>query len=149
MNNLFEPGAAAQMKQRIGGLTPESRRVWGRMNVSQMLAHCAAAMESAVGDARPPRLLIGRLIGPMAKRSVLGPKPMGRNAPTTPNLRIADERDLERERQRLMKLIDRFVAAGPAGCTTHPHTFFGSLTADEWSRLMYKHLDHHLTQFSA
>ena len=32
---------------------------------------------------------------------------------------------------------------------SHPHTFFGSLTADEWSLLMYKHLDHHLTQFSA
>jgi hypothetical protein len=46
-------------------------------------------------------------------------------------------------------LIDRFAAAGPQGCTTHPHAFFGSLTPDEWAILMYKHLDHHLRQFGA
>ena len=44
-------------------------------------------------------------------------------------------------------LIDRFAAAGPKGCTTHPHSFFGPLTPDEWAILMYKHLDHHLRQF--
>jgi LPS sulfotransferase NodH len=44
-------------------------------------------------------------------------------------------------------MIDRFVAAGPKGCTTHPHSFFGRLTAEEWAILMYKHLDHHLRQF--
>jgi hypothetical protein len=44
-------------------------------------------------------------------------------------------------------LIDRFAAAGPAGCTTHPHAFFGRLTPDEWAILPYKRLDHHLRQF--
>jgi hypothetical protein len=46
-------------------------------------------------------------------------------------------------------LIDRFAAAGPAGCTAHPHAFFGSLAPDQWAILMYKHLDHHLRQFGA
>ncbi len=53
------------------------------------------------------------------------------------------------EQHRLSALIDRFAAAGPAGCTTHPHTFFGPLTPQEWAALMYKHLDHHLRQFGA
>jgi len=44
-------------------------------------------------------------------------------------------------------LVDRFASAGKAGCTTHPHTFFGRMTADEWGILMYKHIDHHLQQF--
>jgi transposase InsO family protein len=44
-------------------------------------------------------------------------------------------------------VIDRFVAAGPKSCTTHPHSFFGPLTPEEWAILMYKHLDHHLRQF--
>jgi len=48
---------------------------------------------------------------------------------------------------RLAGLIDRFAAGGPAGCTQHPHSFFGPLTPDEWAILMYKHLDHHLRQF--
>ena len=60
---------------------------------------------------------------------------------------VEDERDLGIEQKRLCGLIDRFVAAGPEGCTTHPHSFFGRLTPQEWAILMYKHVDHHLRQF--
>jgi CubicO group peptidase (beta-lactamase class C family) len=74
-------------------------------------------------------------------------EPMRRNAPTSKTLLVQGDRDLETERTRLAGLIDRFVSAGPAGCTTHPHTFFGPLTAAEWAALMYKHADHHLRQF--
>lgn len=147
--NMFEQNTVGEIKQRIAGLTPNSTRAWGKMGVAQMLAHCANALEYATGDARPPRMLIGRVLGPLVKGAVLGEKPMGRNAPTAPDLRIVDERDLEREKQRLSALVDRFAAAGPQGCTTHPHTFFGPLKPDEWARLSYKHIDHHLRQFSA
>ncbi|WP_424351099.1 DUF1569 domain-containing protein [Lutimonas sp.] len=27
------------------------------------------------------------------------------------------------------------------------HPFFGELNREEWARLVYKHLDHHLKQF--
>ena len=74
---------------------------------------------------------------------------MGRNGPTAKSLVVADERNLEVERKRPCALIDRFATAGPKGCTTHPHTFFGPLTPEEWANLMYKHLDHHLRQFGA
>ncbi len=47
----------------------------------------------------------------------------------------------------MSRLIDRFATAGREGCTSHPHSFFGRLTPDEWAILMYKHLDHHLRQF--
>ena len=60
---------------------------------------------------------------------------------------IRDERNLAKERTRLYGMIDRFAAAGPKGCTTHPHTFFGPLTPEQWAILMYKHLNHHLRQF--
>ena len=40
-----------------------------------------------------------------------------------------------------------FHQGGEAKCTRHPHPFFGALTPAEWSRGMYKHLDHHLRQF--
>lgn len=76
-------------------------------------------------------------------------EPIRRNTPTVAEMRVADERDLGHERRRLCGLIDRFAAAGPAGCTTHPHSFFGPLTPQEWAVLMYKHLDHHLRQFGA
>ncbi len=102
----------------------------------------------ALGDLRPPRVLIGRLIGPLVKRLALGnDAPFRPNSPTAPALVVSDARDLEQERTRLAGLIDRFAAGGAAGCSTHPHPFFGRLTPEQWAELMYKHLDHHLRQF--
>ena len=148
MKNLFDAATANDVKERIGRLGPNSVRQWGKMNAAQAMAHCATAMEWAVGDSFPPRMFLGRVFGTLAKSRVLkDEKPMGRNAPTAKSLVVADERDLEAERKRLCVLIERFAAAGPKGCTKHPHTFFGPLTPEEWAVLMYKHLDHHLRQF--
>lgn len=148
MKNLFEATTVAEVKERIVHLRPDSERQWGTMNAGQAVAHCAAGLELAVGDKLPPRLLLGRIIGGIVKPMALGTEePMRRNSPTVKGLVVKDERDLETERTRLCGLIDRFAAAGPAGCTTHPHSFFGRLTPEEWATLMYKHLDHHLRQF--
>lgn len=148
MKNLYEPATAQEIKDRIARLGPASQRQWGKMTAAQAMAHCSVAMEWAVGDIRPPRMFIGRIFGSLAKSKMLKDEaPMGRNAPTAKSLRIADDRDLATELQRLTALVDRFASAGPAGCTTHPHSFFGPLTPNEWSALMYKHLDHHLRQF--
>ena len=148
MKNLFEAAAVDEVKGRIAHLRPDSERLWGKMNAAQAVAHCAAGLELALGDRLPPRLLLGRIIGRIVKPMALGnDEPMRRNSPTVKGLVVSDERDLEAERKRLCGLIDRFAAAGPGSCTTHPHSFFGRLTPQEWAVLMYKHLDHHLRQF--
>ena len=148
MKNLFEAQRIAEIKQRLPNLKADSERQWGKMNAQQMLAHCAMGIELALGDHRPPRMLIGRVLGRIIKPMALGnDAPMRKNSPTVPGFVVADRRDLNAERARLYLSIDRFAAAGPAGCTTHAHSFFGKLTPDEWAILMYKHLDHHLRQF--
>jgi uncharacterized protein DUF1569 len=148
MNNLFEAARVKEVKERMAQLRPDSERLWGKMKPAQALAHCARGMELAVGDRMPSRMFLGRIIGRIVKPMALGnDKPMRRNSPTVKDLVVQDERDLGMEQERLSGLIDRFAAAGPAGCTTHPHSFFGRLTPDEWATLMYKHLDHHLRQF--
>ena len=148
MKNLYQPTAVEEVKQRFGRLQPDSQRQWGKMNVAQAVAHCSGPMEWAVGDVSPPRMFAGRILGPLVRSRLLKDEsPMGRNAPTAKSIVVADQRDLDAERKRLCALIDRFAAAGPKGCTTHPHTFFGQLTPEEWATLMYKHLDHHLRQF--
>lgn len=150
MKNLFETATVNEVKDRIGRLGPNNTRQWGKMNPAQAMAHCATSMEWALGEKSEPRMFLGRLLGPLAKAKVLRDEaPLRRNTPTAKSLVVADERDLAKENQRLCALIDRFCAGGPQGCTKHPHTFFGPLTPDEWSRLMYKHLDHHLRQFGA
>jgi hypothetical protein len=148
MKNLFEPARAAELTGRIESLRADSPRQWGTMTAPQALAHCAVAMEWAVGETVAPRMVIGRVIGPLVRRlAVRNDDPMAKNAPTSPDLRIAGERELDTERARLIRLIDRFNTGGPAGCTTNPHSFFGRMTPDEWAVLMYKHVDHHLRQF--
>jgi hypothetical protein len=148
MRNLFDAARVEEVKQRITQLRPDSERQWGMMNAPQMVAHCSAGLELALGDRLPPQLFFGRIMGWLIKPLVLGnDKPMRRNSPTVEGLVVTDDRDLETERERLCGLIDRFAAVGPMGCTTHPHSFFGRLTPKEWAILMYKHLDHHLRQF--
>lgn len=150
MKHLFEAATAAEIKARLMTLRPDSARQWGTMSPAQAVAHCSSAMQMALGDTIPPRMLIGRLLGWLIKPLALGNEaPMRRNAPTVPEMRVSDERDLDVERRQLADLIDRFAAGGPSGCTTHPHSFFGRLTPREWSVLAYKHLDHHLRQFGA
>lgn len=150
MKSLFESGCVGEVQQRLSRLEPDQPRQWGKMRAAQMLAHCSLGLEMAAGEIRPPRALMGRILGPAIKPMALREgEPMRRNSPTSKELVINGDKDFETERKRLSGLIDRFAAAGPAGCTTHPHAFFGSLTPDEWSVLMYKHLDHHLRQFGA
>jgi uncharacterized protein DUF1569 len=148
MKHLFEAARVEEVKKRMAQLRPDSERQWGKMNAAQAVAHCSGGLELALGDRMPPRMFVGRIIGGMIKPKVMGnDEPMRRNSPTVKGLVIQDERDLGMERERLCGLIDRFAAAGPKGCTTHPHSFFGRLTPEEWAILMYKHLDHHLRQF--
>ena len=148
MKNLFEPATVREVKDRMARLQPESKAQWGKMNAAQAMAHCTAGIELATGDRRPPRVFIGRILGPMIKPIAFREaEPMRRNSPTVPGLVVSDARELGTERERLSRIIDRFAASGPAGCTDHPHSFFGRLTPDEWSAWMYKHLDHHLRQF--
>src|SRR5271170_4063159 len=125
MKNLFEASRVEEVKERLGQLRPESERQWGKMNAAQAMAHCSGAMEWAVGDKLPPRMLVGRIIGGIIKPKVLADdEPMRRNTPTTKDLVVRDDRDLELERERLRGLIERFAKGGPQGCTKHPHSFF-------------------------
>ena len=149
MKSLFELSSMTEIRNRIEILRPDSERLWGRMDVAQMLAHCSAWMEMAAGLNSPPRSFVGRIFGKMAKKSVLGEEPIRRNMPSEKSLIMQGERNFVAERQRLLDWVDRFSTGGAEQCTTHPHCFFGSMSPNEWAIMGYKHLDHHLRQFGA
>jgi hypothetical protein len=150
MEDLFNPATAERFRVRIRSVGAASPRQWGKMSAAQMMEHCARGLEMATGESKPPRKLIGRLLGGVIKPMVLKEgEPMRRNSPTVPVLIVEVEADLGTSRMRLLGALDRFVAGGDQRCSKHPHAFFGALESREWSTLMYKHLDHHLRQFSA
>jgi hypothetical protein len=149
MKSIFEQATLDEVVTRINSLNAGSQHLWGKMGVAQMFAHCSTTLEVAAGRRTARRLLIGRIIGPLFKKRYTGDSEFFRNSPTHPTFVITDQRDFAGEKQRLLGLARAFSEGGEAKCTTLPHSFFGRLTAEEWGRGTYKHLDHHLRQFGA
>ena len=149
MKNLFDKDTHSEIMQRISLLSPENQRQWGKMNVSQMLAHCKEAFKVPLSDKKMPRMFIGLLLGWMIKSKLYNESPWKQNLPTAPNFIIKDEREFEKEKQELSDLINRFYNEGPEKVGRFPHPMFGTFTTEQWGKAMYKHLDHHLVQFSA
>ncbi len=147
MTSLFESRGLSEALRRIERLRADSPRAWGTMSPAQMCAHCSIASELALGDRRGRQALLGKLLSPFVKSSMLGSKPFPRNSPTSPLLVVTDARDFEVERRRLVVLVTRFGKGGPSKTTRDPHLFFGRLSGEQWGALMSKHLGHHLAQF--
>ncbi len=150
MKTVFDSATVKELNGRVAQLRPDSQRLWGKMTLPQALAHCSIGLEMARGEVRPPRIFIGRFIGRTIKRIALSDdEPMRRNSPSAPLLLVHDDRDFLTEHDRFSAALNRLASDGPQCCTTYPHAFFGPLTPDEWGILIYKHVDHHLRQFSA
>jgi hypothetical protein len=147
MKSLFDPRVAGEMIDRINQLTPGTKALWGKMTVSQMLAHLQPALKVALGEQNLKKGLIGFLFGKMAKRQMVNEAPFKKNLPTAPSFIVKDERNFEEEKSRLIELVGRFSKESKQALETRIHPFFGKLTAEEWNILHWKHLDHHLRQF--
>lgn len=147
MKNLFNQQDTSEILNRIDRLSPDSKRQWGKMDVAQMLAHCNAALGTAAGHNFPKRLFIGKILAPFMKAKFLSEKAFDKNYPTDKSYVFANQMDFEKEKLKVVALIKEFSNNGAAKCTTHPHSFYGKLTPQEWGIAMYKHFDHHLRQF--
>lgn len=147
MNNLYNQNDVDGILTRLEKLTPNAERHWGKMNVGQMLAHVNVSLETAMGRNFPKRMFIGRLIGGFMKKKFLNEQPMTKNSPTDKNYVFTNQRDFDKEKANAIELIQTFYKNGAEKCTSHPHSFFGKFTPEEWAILQWKHFDHHLRQF--
>lgn len=146
--NIFEKEVSENVIQRINQLTPDSQPLWGKMSVSQMLAHCNVTYEMVYEDKHPkPNFLMKLILKSFVKETVTGEKPYKRNSQTAPAFLIKSERDFETEKTRLIHYITRTQGLGEAYFDHKASHSFGELNKTEWSNMFYKHLDHHLTQF--
>ncbi|MCP1183735.1 DUF1569 domain-containing protein [Paenibacillus sp. 1781tsa1] len=147
MKSIFDTINAAEITERMDQLSENSIPKWGTMQVSQMLAHCSAFHDIPLGNAFPPRGLLGRLIGRFAKPMFYNDKPLPHNMSTIPTIIIDDQRQFMAEKEKLEQQINIFQQGVSEKFSRHPHPFFGKLTAEQWGKGIYKHLDHHLKQF--
>jgi hypothetical protein len=125
VKNLFDTTIKLEIINRIDKLTPDSKAVWGKMNVAQMLAHVQKPIGIALGTHQPKGSFLLRLIDPTF-------------------ITTGTIKDFEKEKAVLLELVNRFTEEN---ITKDQHPIFGKLTKENWSKATWKHLDHHLKQF--
>ncbi|MBN8588467.1 MAG: DUF1569 domain-containing protein [Rhodothermia bacterium] len=146
--NIFTREVTDQLLQRLNQLTPASQPQWGKMNATQMLAHCNVSYEMAYENKHPkPNALMRFFIQLFAKQTVVGETPYKRNLRTAPMFVIGDDRNFETEKNRMIDYLNKTVELGESYFDQKESLSFGKLSITEWNNLFYKHLDHHLTQF--
>ncbi len=146
MTNLFDKNQYVLLRQRLERLKPTAQRMWGKMDAAQMLAHCNAQIETALGKLDRPD--VGNFFTKHIVRHVLPfitKIPMGTK--TGAGLIVADERNFEEEKKRLLDNLEAAHLNGLKG-KWFSHIAFGKLSAKEWAHLISIHIDHHLRQFS-
>ena len=144
VKNLFDTATKLEIIDRINKLSQQAKAQWGKMNVSQMLAHCQMPLGVATGAHKLKRNFFLSLVGPLFKKQLYNETPFKRSLPTDKSFIITDAKEFETEKQNLVNMINSFSETTMSG---EPHPFFGKMTKEEWSKGTWKHLDHHLQQF--
>lgn len=148
MKNIFDPLVTAELISRINSLKPESPAIWGKMTVDQMLAHCTVAYEMAFTNKHhKPNPFMRLFLKLFVKKGVVNEVPYAKNIRTAPAFIIADRKNFEEEKARLIQYLEHTLALGRDHFEGKESLSFGPMTAQEWNNQFYKHLDHHLTQF--
>jgi hypothetical protein len=150
MKSLFETEAHNEIITRINKLTEASKAEWGKMNVGQMLAHCQKPFEVINGDLKMEAKIgfMKKFIFSLMKSVMYNDKPWRRNIPTGEGFVINEEMDFIPERDKLINLANDFNKKKNQTEWT-PHPVFGKFTPEQYGKMNYKHLDHHLKQFGA
>ena len=149
IKNLYDSATYTETIDRVNKLSSDSHRRWGKMTVSQMLAHCKVAFNVPLSDKPLKGNFLLRLIGPAFKSQLYNDKQWKQGLPTSPDFVIKDERNFDTEKTELLDLVNKFYTLGPDKTGKYPHPVFGKFTSEQWGKSMWKHLDHHLRQFNA
>ncbi|MEO8712567.1 MAG: DUF1569 domain-containing protein [Parafilimonas sp.] len=146
MKSILNEEDYTEIKNRIQKLPAASIRRWGKMDMQQMLIHCTIQLKLAVGE------IPSQTQGSSFMRSGLGklilfsnmPWPKGASTPAEMNAASGNFllTDIETEKKELLDYLEK--AKGKEQLLPHP--FFGNLNRKEWTRLIYKHLDHQTKQ---
>ncbi len=146
--NIFTASVSNEIISRINNLSNATPAQWGKMNATQMLAHCNVTFEFAYEEKhKKPNFFMAFILKNLVKGGLVSEKPYKKSASTAPEFIIKDDRNFDEEKNRLIEYINRTVQLGEKHFDGRESMIFGNMTSTEWNNLFYKHLDHHLTQF--
>lgn len=152
MKNILNLNDKKLIIDRVSTLTPDSKRIWGKMNTNQMICHCADQIKLAEGKIDIKFVGNFFLTKIMKNLILIGlPAPKGK----VKTYRELDQLEngtkptaFENDIKLLVDAINNFDFEFPSNKNVL-HPSFGNMSKKEWARLIYVHLDHHLRQFGA
>ena len=146
--SLNDPANVDDLLRRLARVEATSARQWGTMTPHEMVCHLGDSFAAVMGErtVSSHETFLSRTVMKWIALHTSYPWPPG--VPTRPEVdpKAAGTKpaEFERDRQRVVDYLRRFVAAD-ARYGRHPG--FGAMTRDEWLLWGYGHVDHHLRQF--
>jgi hypothetical protein len=145
MSSIFNKSENEAIIARINSLTTESKALWGKMTVDQMCKHCTSAINVAFDKQDVKVNFLMRFLGKILKNKVFNSE-FKRNSPTAKEFVFTNHYDLEIAKKEFIESFSQF-AQGPQTIKVMNHPFWGKMTYEDWDKLMWRHVDHHLKQF--
>jgi hypothetical protein len=134
---------------KVNSLTPDSRGLWGTMDVARMVCHLRVSVAMSVDDREviDRSIPIIRTLGRWLVFDTFTTWPKGRFK-ASPQFIPVPEGGFAEERRKLLEAFDRFVAEAqqhPERITRSP--VLGPTTMQYWTHAHGVHLNHHYRQF--
>ena len=148
IQNIYSTTVAEQFKERINKLSATTQHQWGKMDVSQMMAHCNVSYDMAFNENyKKSNPILRFILKNLAKKGLVNENPLTKNSSTATEMVIKTPKDFSEEKGKLISNVKNLVEKGENYFHLRDHPGFGVMTKQEWNNFYYKHLDHHLTQF--
>jgi hypothetical protein len=145
MKSFFNQGVYEELLSRLDKIDRDTQPLWGKMNSGQMLHHCQMPL-NIILEKKDYGIKPNWLVNLLFKKSMYSDKPWRKNLPTVPGFKINDHRDFDTEIHELKALLKALHEQRDRS-EWQAHPAFGHLTKEQWGKMQYKHLDHHLRQF--
>ena len=151
MKNLFRHSDREDLIKRLQTLGPSNNRKWGKMTIHQILPHLSDPIRLSLGEKEAKDInnpLFKSFFGKWMVRFIPWPKAAPTASEFLPGNGMTEPTAFDNDKQTLLLLIHR-LANVPDNHNFKPHPVFGKLSRKDIGRLYWRHLDHHLRQFSA
>jgi Protein of unknown function (DUF1569) len=151
MKNVLNPINRQALIARLKTMQPDSRKNWGSMTVYEVIPHMTEPLRLAIGEKNVPHqksIFYDSLFG----KGIVWVLPWPKGAPTAkeflPGKGCTAPTTFNADMVKLLEALEWFAKFSEAQ-EFHASPVFGKLSKKAWGRLMWRHIDHHLRQFSA
>lgn len=110
-----------------------------------MFKHTNEAIIVAFDENKIKVNFVMKTLGKLLKNKIFNTE-FQKNSPTAKEFIFIDNYNFETSKNELIKNYSRFKE-GHSAIKLINHPFWGKMTNEDWDKLMWKHVDHHLKQF--